>query len=137
VLAAEDVEEAGRAEAGRLVRSASLDTLGGTRRLRVSLDDAELGRVTVGLLERRGVVETVVRAESGTAARLIGGGLPALIEALSRQGLAASLVASGSPRDESAQEGGGRSARQGRHAAGRWRRDGRAASAVFRIEGRE
>jgi hypothetical protein len=137
VLAAEEVQETGRAEAGRLVRSASLDTFGTTHRLRVSLDDTELGRVTVGLLERRGVVETVVRTESGTAARLIGGGLAELIEALSRQGLPASLVATGSLSHESGYEGSGRSPRQMRSAAGRLRRGSRAASAVFRVEGRE
>jgi hypothetical protein len=133
-------EAGGAPEAsGRFVRAATLANELGAQRMNVVMQDDQLGRISLRMVDRAGLIQAVVRTDGARAAHMISESLPVLLESLSQRGLSASWTSSqgqgydqqsdprqGQPRRQR-QTGGQGSATGGRRAA----RDG---EAVFRVE---
>jgi flagellar hook-length control protein FliK len=92
-LGASEAENA--AESGsRFVRAATLANASGAQRLQVLLQDDQLGRISLRLVDRAGLIQAVVRTDGARAAQLINESLPVLIESLAQRGLPASWMSS-------------------------------------------
>ena len=117
----------------RVVELASLQKSADSNQMNVVLRDSHLGRLSLRLVERNGVIDTLVRTDNSRTGQLIGESLPRMLESLSQKGFDVSHSGSeqwtGSQPD---QRQGGRqrpprpAARQGRRGPG--------AERVFRLE---
>jgi flagellar hook-length control protein FliK len=121
-----------------LVREALIEATRETRRIHVLLQDEQLGRIALRMVDRAGLIHAVVRTDSPRAAQLVSDSLPALIESLSQRGLAAAWTSA--PGDGLAQQADPRQgqSRRPRSPAGAapGRRGARPSDAVFRVEAR-
>ena len=112
---------------------ASLQKSADLNQMNVVLRDSHLRRLSLRLVERNGVIDTLVRTDNSRTGQLIGESLPRMLESLSQKGFDVSHSGSeqwtGSQQD---QRQGGRqrpprpAARQGRRGPG--------AERVFRLE---
>jgi flagellar hook-length control protein FliK len=66
---------------------AMLQKKSGSHQMDLWLRDNELGRVSLRMVERAGLVSAVVRADNQRGAELLSGSLPQLLESLSERGL--------------------------------------------------
>ena len=117
----------------RVVELASLQKSADLNQMNVVLRDSHLGRLSLRLVERNGVIDTLMRTDNARTGQLIGESLPQMLESLSQKGFNVSHSGSeqwtGSQQD---QRQGGRqrpprpAARQGRRGPG--------AERVFRLE---
>lgn len=104
------------------------------RRLRVVVHDDQLGRVSVRLVERAGLIDAMLRADRPEAARVLADSLGSLAESLTRRGLEfretdPSQTGQGAGQQDS-RESGGRN-RRGREGDSRRQDRRRAAAAAF------
>ena len=116
-----------------VVELASLQKNSHLNQMNVVLRDSQLGRISLRLVERNGVIDTLLRTDNARTGQLIGESLPQMLESLSQKGFDVSHSGSeqwtGSQQD---QRQGGRqrpprpAARQGRRGPG--------AERVFRLE---
>ena len=117
----------------RVVELASLQKSADLNQMNVVLRDSHLGRLSLRLVERNGVIDTLMRTDNARTGQLIGESLPQMLESLSQKGFNVSHSGSeqwtGSQQD---QRQGGRqrpprpASRQGRRGPG--------AERVFRLE---
>ncbi len=110
----------------RLVDLASLQKKADGHQLELLLQDDRVGRVSLRLTERAGLVDAMLRTDSARGRDLLMESLPSLLDALARRGLEPSL-ASGDERHapgggDAFEQPGGRS-RNPRHGQQRARRD--------------
>lgn len=103
----------------------------------MQIHDARLGRVSLQMVERTGVVNATVRTDSARGAQLISESLPGLLETLAQRGLehappGSGAGAFGSSRDPHDGQHQGRG-RQPRHPERQERRRGRTENSVFRL----
>jgi hypothetical protein len=80
--------------ASRFVRAATLANASGAQRLQVLLQDDQLGRISLRMVDRAGLIQAVVRTDGARAAQLISESLPVLLESLAQRGLPASWTSS-------------------------------------------
>ena len=118
----------------RVVEMASLQKNADSNQMNIVLRDSQLGRISLRLVEKNGLIETLLRTDSSRTGQLIGEKLPQMLESLSQRGFDAAHDGSGqwtgSQQDQ--RQGGGRQrpprppARQGQR--------GSAAERVFQLE---
>jgi len=118
----------------RLVELAALQKTHAGHRLNLVVQDDRLGRVALRLVERGGILETIVRAQHARTGRALSEGLPYLIESLAARGVEASPAgespAGGWQQEAQRQDARSRQQRRPRQNSGRARRRG----PVFRVE---
>ncbi|MEX2301162.1 MAG: hypothetical protein WD733_09510 [Bryobacterales bacterium] len=86
--------ESAAESASRFVRAAALANASGAQRLQVLLQDDQLGRISLRMVDRAGLIQAVVRTDGARAAQLISESLPVLLESLAQRGLPASWMSS-------------------------------------------
>ena len=121
----------------RLIELASLARRARGAEMNIVLNDDRLGRVSLRLVERSGLVDAIVRTNTTRTAQALSESLPALIESLSRGGLqaaAASASAPGGGLDRREEEGQRRNKQSREPDLETRRRVGRQAPA-FRLDG--
>jgi flagellar hook-length control protein FliK len=124
--------------ANRFVRAATLASEGTAQRINVLMHDDQLGRISLRMVDRAGLIQAVVRTEGGRVAQMLSDSLPALIESLGQRGLsAASTAEQGQGYEQQPDSRHGQQRRQ-RHAGGQssgggGRRPGRPAETVFQV----
>ena len=120
----------------RLVDMAALHRKVDSHQMNLVLSDDRIGRMSVRLVERGGVIDTLVRTDSARASHLFTEGLPSLIESLAQRGLQASTSGAGhflgSWEDAQSRQGGRH--RPPRHPQRQSRRGEPEAGRVFRLE---
>ena len=120
----------------RLVDMAALHRKVDSHQMNLVLSDDRIGRMSVRLVERGGVIDTLVRTDSARASHLFTEGLPSLIESLAQRGLQASNSGAGhflgSWEDAQSRQGGRH--RPPRHPQRQSRRGEPEAGRVFRLE---
>jgi hypothetical protein len=87
-------DESGAAVVGRLVRAVRLTVRSDGGSARVQLEPPHLGRVSVDVLVRDGVVSATLRTQTREAQDLVNQHLPALRQALTRNGLTVDVLES-------------------------------------------
>ena len=96
----------------RLVEMATLHRQSASGQMNILLRDSRLGRLSLRLVERAGLIDTIVRSDNPRTATLINDTLPQLIESLAGRGLQAQAAAqsngSASYGDPHQQQQGGR-----------------------------
>ncbi len=120
----------------RLVDMAALHRKIDSHQMNLLLSDDRIGRMSVRLVERGGVIDTLVRTDSTRASHLFTGGLPSLLESLAQRGLQASNAGAGhflGAREDAQPQQGGRY-RPPRHPHRQNRRGGSDAGRVFHLE---
>ena len=117
----------------RVVELASLQKNADSNQMNIVLRDSQLGRISLRLVERNGLIGTIVRTDSSLTGRLIGENLPQMLESLSHKGFDVSQHGNGQwSGSQQEQRQGGRQRpprppnRQGQHGPG--------AGHVFRLE---
>ena len=94
----------------RVVEMASLQKNADSNQMNIVLRDSQLGRISLRLVERNGLIETLLRTDSSRTGQLIGEKLPQMLESLSQRGFDAAHDGSGqwtgSQQDQ--RQGGGR-----------------------------
>ncbi len=120
----------------RLVDMAALHRKIDSHQMNLLLSDDRIGRISVRLVERGGVIDTLVRTDSTRASHLFTEGLPSLLESLAQRGLQASHSGAGhflgSWEDAQSRQGG--RYRPPRHPQRQSRRGGSQGGRVFRLE---
>ncbi len=120
----------------RLVDMAALHRKIYSHQMNLLLSDDRIGRMSVRLVERGGVIDTLVRTDSTRASHLFTEGLPSLLESLAQRGLQASHSGAGhflgSWEDAQSRQGG--RYRPPRHPQRQSRRGGSEGGRVFRLE---
>ena len=120
----------------RLVDMAALHRKIDSHQMNLLLSDDRIGRMSVRLVERGGVIDTLVRTDSTRASHLFTEGLPSLLESLAQRGLQASHSGAGhflgSWEDAQSRQGG--RYRPPRHPQRQSRRGGSEGGRVFRLE---
>ena len=120
----------------RLVDMAALHRKIDSSQMNLLLSDDRIGRMSVRLVERGGVINTLVRTDSTRASHLFTEGLPSLLESLAHRGLQASNSGAGhflgSWEDAQSRQGG--RYRPPRHPHRQSRRGGSESGRVFRLE---
>ncbi len=120
----------------RLVDMAALHRKIDSHQMNLLLSDDRIGRMSVRLVERGGVIDTLVRTDSTRASQLFTEGLPSLLESLAQRGLQASNSGAGhflgSWEDAQSRQGG--RYRPPRHPQRQSRRGEPEAGRVFRLE---
>ena len=119
----------------RLVDMAALHRKIDSNQMNLLLSDNRIGRMSVRLVERGGVIDTLVRTDSTRASHLFTEGLPSLLESLAQRGLQASNSGAGhflNARDDAQPQHGGRY-RPPRHPHRQNRRGGSGTARVFRL----
>ena len=120
----------------RLVDMAALYRKIDSHQMNLLLSDDRIGRMSVRLVERGGVIDTLVRTDSARASHLFTEGLPSLLESLAQRGLQASHSGAGhflgSWEDAHSRQGG--RYRPPRHPQRQSRRGGSESGRVFRLE---
>ena len=120
----------------RLVDMAALYRKIDSNQMNLLLSDDRIGRMSVRLVERGGVINTLVRTDSTRASHLFTEGLPSLLESLAQRGLQASHSGAGhffgSWEDAQSRQGG--RYRPPRHPQRQSRRGGSETGRVFRLE---
>ncbi len=120
----------------RLVDMAALYRKIDSHQMNLLLSDDRIGRISVRLVERGGVIDTLVRTDSTRASHLFTEGLPSLLESLAQRGLQASHSGAGhffgSWEDAQSRQGG--RYRPPRHPQRQSRRGGSEGGRVFRLE---
>ena len=120
----------------RLVDMAALHRKIDSHQMNLLLSDDRIGRMSVRLVERGGVIDTLVRTDSTRASHLFTEGLPGLLESLAQRGLQAANPGAGhflGAREDAQPQQGGRY-RPPRHPQRQNRRGGSDAGRVFRLE---
>ncbi len=120
----------------RLVDMAALHRKIDSHQMNLLLSDNRIGRMSVRLVERGGVIDTLVRTDSTRASHLFTEGLPSLLESLAQRGLQVSNAGAGhflGAREDAQPQQGGRY-RPPRHPQRQNRRGGSDAGRVFRLE---
>ena len=116
-----------------VVELASLQKTADLNQMNVVLRDSHLGRLSLRLVERNGVIDTLLRTDNSRTGQLIGESLPQMLEALSQKGFDVSHSGSeqwtGSPQE---QRQGGR--QRPPRPASRQGQKGPGAGHVFRLE---
>jgi flagellar hook-length control protein FliK len=103
------------------------------------MQDDQLGRISLRMVDRAGLIQAVVRTEGTRAAQVITDSLPALFESLAQRGLSAvpgSAPGHGSEQQADARHGQPRRQRHtgGQGTGGGGRRTARGTEAAFRVE---
>ena len=120
----------------RLVDMAALHRKIDSHQMNLLLSNDRIGRMSVRLVERGGVINTLVRTDSTRASHLFTEGLPSLLESLAQRGLQASNAGAGhflGAREDAQPQQGGRY-RPPRHPHRQNRRGGSDAGRVFHLE---
>ena len=120
----------------RLVDMAALYRKIDSHQMNLLLSDDRIGRISVRLVERGGVIDTLVRTDSTRASHLFTEGLPSLLDSLAHRGLQASHSGAGhflGSWDDAQSRQGGRY-RPPRHPQRQSRRRGSEGGRVFRLE---
>jgi flagellar hook-length control protein FliK len=124
--------------ASRFVRAAALANASGGQRLQVLLQDDQLGRISLRMVDRAGLIQAVVRTDGARAAQLISESLPVLLESLAQRGLPASWTSSqGQSQEQPADPRQGQPRRQrqpGGQGSGPGGRRLPSSEAAFRVE---
>ena len=117
----------------RVVELASLQKTTDLNQMNVVLRDSHLGRLSLRLVERNGLIDTLLRTDNSRTGQLIGESLPQMLEALSQKGFNVSYPGSeqwtGSQQE---QRQGGR--QRPPRATSRQGQRGPRAGRVFRLE---
>ena len=120
----------------QLVDMAALHRKIDSHQMNLLLSDDRIGRMSVRLVERGGVINTLVRTDSTRASHLFTEGPPSLLESLAHRGLQASNSGAGhflgSWEDAQSRQGG--RYRPPRHPHRQSRRGGSETGRVFRLE---
>ena len=117
----------------RVVELASLQKNADLNQMNVVLRDSHLGRLSLRLVERNGLIDTLLRTDNSRTGQLIGESLPQMLEALSQKGF--NVSHSGSEQwagSQQEQRQGGR--QRPPRAASRQGQRGPRAGRVFRLE---
>ena len=70
----------------RVVELASLQKNADSNQMNVVLRDSQLGRISLRLVERNGLIDTLMRTDNSRTGQLIGESLPQMLESLSQKG---------------------------------------------------
>jgi flagellar hook-length control protein FliK len=101
------------------------------------MQDDQLGRIALRMVDRAGLIHAVVRTDGTRAAQVVADSLPALIESLSQRGLLASWTSAqgeGQPQQADPRQGQPRRQRGSQGWGAGERRTGRPQEAVFQVE---
>ena len=79
----------------RVVELASLQKSADLNQMNIVLRDSHLGRLSLRLVERNGLIDTLLRTDNSRAGQLIGDNLPQMLESLSQRGFEVSHSGSG------------------------------------------
>ena len=79
----------------RVVELASLQKSADLNQMNIVLRDSHLGRLSLRLEERNGLIDTLLRTDNSRAGQLIGDNLPQMLESLSQRGFEVSHSGSG------------------------------------------
>jgi flagellar hook-length control protein FliK len=118
------------------VRAAALANASGGQRLHVLLQDDQLGRISLRMVDRAGLIQAVVRTDGARAAQLISESLPVLLESLAQRGLPALWMSSqGQSQEQPADPRQGQPRRQRQpQGSGPGGRRLQSSEAAFRVE---
>ena len=123
---------------GRFVRGASIEAgAAEVQRINVLLQDDQLGRIALRVVDRAGLIHAVLKTDGARAAQLISESLPALLESLSQRGLLASWTSgqgAGQSQPFDLRQGQPRRQRGGPPGGAGGRRPARQAGKVFAVE---